>query len=341
MAENPLVSIVILNMNEKHFLGPCLDSLKKMNFPYKYEIIIVDNGSTDDSQEFIKKNYPKVKLIANKENRGFAEGNNMGVKLAKGKYIVLLNNDTQVTRNWLINLLEVAEKDETIGICGPKQLIGDKKTILYGGGAINYIGLSYSLNMYKKDFKDTKIRETAFASGAAFFMRRDLIKKIGLFDKDYFIYHEDVDVSWRTMLAGYKVVYVPTSVIYHFFKFNRRPRKMELLERNRYMTVLKNYSTRSLILVMPMMVMFEIPIFFYSIFRGWLPFKLKSYAYIIRNFGSVMKKRKVVQKLRKVDDKEIIKKFTDEISYAQENGFMNNVASCLLRGYWLLIKNMF
>jgi hypothetical protein len=336
-----MVSIIILNVNEKDFILPCLNSIKSMNFPYKYEIIVVDNGSTDNSQEFIKKNFPYVKLIENKENLGYAEGNNIGAKVAKGKYLVLLNNDTQVTKNWLSNLLKVAESDEKIGICAPKQLMGDKKTILYGGGAINYIGLSYSINMYKKDFKETETKETAFASGAALFIRKDIVDKIGLFDKDYFIYHEDVDLSWRVRLAGYKVMYVPTSIIYHYFKFKRRPQKMYLLEKNRLMTILKNYSSKSILLVLPMLLFFEFPIFSYSIASGWLVFKIKSYLYIIQNFGKIIKKRQSIQRLRKIDDKEIIKVFTPEISYAQESGKLSSLASYFLKAYWLLIKNLF
>jgi GT2 family glycosyltransferase len=312
-----------------------------MNFPYKYEIIVVDNGSTDGSQEFIKKNFSYVRLIENKENLGFAEGNNIGARAAKGKYLVFLNNDTQVTRNWLLNLVKVMESDDKIGICAPKQLLGDKKTILYGGGAINYTGLSYSINMYEKDFKETEIKETAFASGAAFFIRKDIVNKIGLFDKDYFIYHEDVDLSWRVRLAGYKIMYVPTSIIYHYFKFKRRPQKMYLLERNRFMTVFKNYSSRSFLLVLPMLIMFEAPIFLYSIANGWFILKVKSYLYIIQNIGKIIKKRKSVQRLRKVDDREIIRGFAPEISFAQESGKLNNLASYFLKAYWLLIKNLF
>ena len=339
--KNIMVSIVILNMNERHFLPTCLGSIRKMNFPYEYEIILVDNGSTDGSQEFVRKNFPHVKLIENKTNLGYAEGNNIGAKAAKGKYLMLLNNDTEVTKNWLLNLLKVAESDDNIGICAPKQLMGDKKTILYGGGAINYTGLSYSINMYKKDFKETEIHETAFASGAALFIRRDIVHKIGLFDKDYFIYHEDVDLSWRVRLAGYKIMYVPTSIIYHFFKFKRRLQKMYLLERNRFMTVLKNYSTRSIALVLPMLLLLEVPNFLYSIARGWSIFKIKSYFYILQNLGKIIKKRQVVQRSRKVDDKKIVNLFTSDIFYAQESEKISSIASQFLKSYWLLIKNRF
>jgi GT2 family glycosyltransferase len=339
--KNPMVSIITLNVNEKDFILQCLKSLSNINFPYGYEVIVVDNGSTDGSPELIKKNFPDVRLIQNKENLGFTGGNNIGAKVAKGKYLLLLNNDTKVSKNFLLELFKVAESDDKIGICAPKQLVGDKNMILYGGGAINYTGLSYSINMYKRDFKDERIRETAFASGAAFFIRKSIVDKIGLFDDDYFIYHEDVDVSWRVRLAGYKIVYVPKSVIRHYFKFKRRPSKMYLLERNRYMTLLKNYSTRSLVLVTPILLLMEIPLFLYSIMRGWLTFKLKSYYYVLRNMGNILKKRCAVQRMRKTSDKELIKFFTPEISYAQESYEISLIASYLLMSYWLLIRKLF
>jgi GT2 family glycosyltransferase len=339
--QKTMASIIILSVNEKDFLVSCLDSLRKMNFPYKYEIIVVDNGSTDGTQALIKKSFPYVKLIENKKNLGFAEGNNIGARAAKGKYLVMLNNDTQVTRDWLLELFNVAESDPTIGICAPKQLMGDKKTILYDGGAINYTGLSYSVNMYKRNFKETQNRETAFASGAAFFIRKDIVDRIGLFDKDYFIYHEDVDVSWRVRLAGYKIMFVPKSLIFHFFKFKRRPQKMYLLERNRFMTVVKNYGRRSLALVLPMVMLFEIPIFFYSIIRGWGIFKLKSYLYIAQNLRNILRKRRQIQKLRVVDDKEIVRLFSPGILFMQESGKLSEFASLFLSAYWSLIRKLF
>ncbi|MFH0929174.1 MAG: glycosyltransferase family 2 protein [Candidatus Aenigmatarchaeota archaeon] len=333
-----MVSIIIVNFNEKHYLPKCLGSIMKMKFPYGYEVILVDNGSIDGSQEFVRRNYPKVKLIENGKNLGYTGGHNTGAKAAKGKYILCLNNDTEVARDWLTNMVSVMESDPQIGICTPKQLMGDKKTILYAGSAINYLGFAYTLNMYKKNFKQTEIEETAFASGAALMIRRDLVKKIGLFDEDYFIYHEDVDLSWRARLAGYKVIYVPTSLIYHYFKFKRRPKKMYLLERNRLVTILKNYNTKSLMLVLPMLILTEIPMIAYSAIRGWLSFKLGSYFFIVSNFGKIMAKRAKLQRLRKVSDREITKSFTSDISYAQESVALNKFASHFLKIYWFLVK---
>lgn len=338
MKKNIMVSIIVVNYNEKHFLSKCLGSIMKMNFPYKYETILVDNGSVDGSQEFVRKKFPKVKLIEAGKNLGYTGGNNTGAKIAKGKYILCLNNDTELTKDCLLNMVKVAESDPKIGICTPKQLMGDKKRILYAGSAINYLGFAYTLNMYKKNFKQTEVEETAFASGAAFMIRRDIVKKMGLFDNDYFIYHEDVDLSWRVKLAGYKVVYVPTSLMYHYFKFKRRPTKLFLLERNRLVTVLKNYSTKSLMLVLPMLILTEIPMILYSAIRGWLSSKLGSYLFIVLNFGKIMRKRAKTQKLRKVNDKKITKSFTSDISYAQESVALNKYASHFLKIYWLLIK---
>jgi hypothetical protein len=337
--QKPLVSIVILNMNGKQFLDRCLNSIKKMNFNHKYEIIMVDNGSKDGSQDYIKKNFPYVKLIEKKFNVGYAEGNNIGYRASKGDYIVFLNNDTEVTKNWLVNMLKVAQSDDKIGFCTPKQLMADKKTILYCDSAINYLGFSYLPNMYSKNNNEIEARETTFASGAALLVKRSLIEKIGLFDKDYIIYHEDVDLSWRAKLVGYKAMYVPTSVIYHYYTPKRNPKKMYLLEKNRLMTVFKNYSFKTIILIFPMFLLFELLVGLYSILRGWFTLKIKSYIYVLFNIRSIIKKRVKVQKLRVVKDKDILKNFTYEIFFSEESENINKIASYILKAYWIIIKN--
>ena len=133
----PLVSVVVLNYNGKIYLERCLSSLLNQTYPY-VEIILVDNASSDDSVNFVRTRFPAVKIIENEENLGFAAGNNVGIRIAQGKYIVTLNNDTEAHPEWLEHLVRVAESNETIGMCASKVLSFDDPRIIDSVGVVIY-----------------------------------------------------------------------------------------------------------------------------------------------------------------------------------------------------------
>ena len=209
----PYCSIIVLNYNGKSYLKECFDALRRINYPKnRYEVIFVDNGSTDGSVKYVKRSFPWVKVLRLKKNYGFAEGNNKGLKVAKGEYVVFLNNDTKVDKNWLIELVKVASSDKKIGVCGSKIFnLGDKgvKTIV-GDGHVNIFG------MVKNSEKIESLGKTFFVSGCSFLIKRSVLSKLKYcFDPTFFAYFEDVDLCWRVWLLGYKVYYVPTSVVLH------------------------------------------------------------------------------------------------------------------------------
>lgn len=213
MKKNPKVSIVILNWNGWRDTIECLGSLFKINYP-NYEVIVVDNGSTDESIEKIKKLKLKIKLIENKENVGFAEGNNVAIrkilKEKKSDFILLLNNDTVVDKNFLEGLVGVAQADERIGIVGPKVYFYKRKDEIQSAGSM--------VNLYFGKFpqvKSDKTREVDFVTGACFLIKTKVIKKIGLLDKRYFSNFEDADWCLRAKKAAFSVFYVPSSIIWH------------------------------------------------------------------------------------------------------------------------------
>ena len=212
----PLVSIVVLNLNGKKHLKDCLPSLQRQNYK-NIEIIVVDNNSTDGSLEFVKNTYPKVKLIASKKNLGFTGGNNLGAQKAVGKYLLFLNNDIRVDKNFLLPLVEALEKDESIGIAQSKILLWDRpETIDSVGCYFTFLGAFWHEAYGEKDKgKYVRQREIFGATGAALFISKTLFQKIGGFDETYFIYFEDVDLSWRVWRRGRRVVLVPQSMVYH------------------------------------------------------------------------------------------------------------------------------
>jgi len=208
MTKNPLVSIIIVNYNGQHHLKKCFESLSKIDYN-QIEIILVDNNSTDNSIEFIKSNYSSTIIIKLDKNYGFAEPNNIGVKNAKGSYLLFLNNDTIVTENFISSLVQYAESNERIGIC-QSLLIKQNGDIDSSGDYIDKIGVSFS----SKE-KVTEVKEIFSAKAASMLMRRSVFEEIGGFDEKFFTSFEDVDLGWRTWLIGYEVVVIPESVVYH------------------------------------------------------------------------------------------------------------------------------
>lgn len=192
---NPKVSILVLNYNGREFLKNCFDSIKKTDYD-NYEVLIVDNNSTDDSISFMKKNYPWVKIIRSKKNIGFAGGNNIGIKKSSGKYVVLLGSDTICNPDWLKKIVDLAESSHKIGIVSSWPL--------------NIEFLETSM----KNFPH-KIKEVAKVSGTCMMIKREIFEKIGFLEEKYFMYWEDTEFCYRTILAGYKILINYDSIVFH------------------------------------------------------------------------------------------------------------------------------
>jgi len=212
----PKVFIIILNWNNWPDTLECLESLKNNDYP-NYQVVIIDNGSTE------KPTVPdsKVKIIYNKENLGFSGGNNIGIKYALEKgadYILLLNNDTIVAKDFLSEMIKVTEKDKKIGMIGPKiYFYGDKNRIWFAGGQVNWLYNQGQMRGYNKIDKGQydSPEETDYITGCCLLIKKKVIEKIGLMSKDYFLYYEDTDWSLKVQQAGFKCLFVPRAKIWH------------------------------------------------------------------------------------------------------------------------------
>lgn len=249
MAQNatikPLVSIVIVNWNGKHLLSECLDSVFDQAFK-DFEVIVVDNGSRDGSAEYVRSFYPSAKLVELKANTGFAAGNNAGIRIASGKYIALLNNDTRTDPVWLAQLLKAAEANPAAGMWASKILSYDKPQIIDNVGLLLYRdGLARGKGRMERDQGQFDQQgEALFPSGCACLYRRTMLDEIGLFDQEFFAYADDVDLGLRGRIAGWGCIYVPTARVYHRYSSsssNYSPLKAFLAERNRIWVLLKYY----------------------------------------------------------------------------------------------------
>jgi GT2 family glycosyltransferase len=211
-----LIDVIIPNWNGKRYLQDCLDSLRRQIYQ-SFRVIIVDNGSTDDSVEFIRGHYPEVTLIALTENKGFAGGVNEGIRPSDAELIFLLNNDTVVDPNCLRELSGAAAKYPDISYFATKMLFRNSP------GVINAAGDSFGIdgqarNIGFRDFDDGRYDQVAEVFGAcagAALYRKSFFKDVGLFDEDFFLIMEDVDIEFRGQLKGHRCFYIPTAVVHH------------------------------------------------------------------------------------------------------------------------------
>lgn len=257
----PLVSIIIVNFNGNKFLQPCLRSLTMQDYN-NIEIILVDNGSTDGSVQYISKTFPYIKLIRLQKNIGFAGANNIGFKKATGKYVLLLNNDTKVRADFLSRLIEVFERDSTIGAAQSKLLVMDNPVLLDSVGAyLTPTGFLYHYGYAKKDgvFYDKEI-PTYSAKGASMMVRMSALKKVlvkgNMFDPDYFAYFEETDLCHRIWLSGYKILYVPSSIVLHKMGATSSQMNNSFVQfhsfKNRINSYIKNLGGLSLTIILPL-----------------------------------------------------------------------------------------
>lgn len=210
------LSVVIPNWNGARFLAVCLDALGNQTLD-GVEVILVDNASSDGSQSFIKSNYPEVRLLELRENRGFTGACNLGMEAAQGAYIALLNNDTEVEPDWAEQVLTAFADHPDAGIVASKMLLFDQRDRFHTAGDFFTIdGVAGNRGAWDKDNGQFDRGEFVFsACGGSAAYRKSMLREIGKLDDDFFFLLEDIDLAWRAQLAGYKVWYEPRAVVYH------------------------------------------------------------------------------------------------------------------------------
>jgi len=317
--KQPLVSIVILNFNGKEFLDGCLGSVLDTDYS-NFEVIFVDNASTDGSLEYAKERFgknPHLKIIQNTENLGFDEGSNVGVRAASGAYIVFLNNDTEVNPQWLKELVQLMESDLGIGACQSKLLLLEDSTRFdCTGGLLDYFGFPYGKGDFQKDAGQyDRVEEIFHAKGAAMTVRRKVLEEVGLFDPKFIFYYEEVDLCWRIHLSGYKVVFVPKSVVLHAGEKStaKQPSPVKTFHatKNHLLILLKNYGRKKLFEYVPIIIFLRLTEVLFLILKRQPELslaKIRAFIWILMNFKYIWQERMRVQRfIRRVPDKEIMK----------------------------------
>ncbi|MFZ5535465.1 MAG: glycosyltransferase family 2 protein [Patescibacteria group bacterium] len=258
--KHPLVSVIIVNFNGKNHLKKCINSLRKQQYRH-IEIIFVDNGSHDGSVEFVRQKFPEVVTVSLSRNIGFAGGNNAGLSSAHGEYILLLNNDTMATSTCISNLVRVFLRDKAIGAAQSKLLMMDNPGYLDSVGAyLTPTGFLYHYGYAKKNgtFYNKQLL-TYSAKGACLMIRKKTLDAVlvnsEMFDSDYFAYFEETDLCHRVWLSGYKVVFVPSSIVYHKMGATSGQMDNSFVQyhsfKNRINSYIKNLGAFKLISILP------------------------------------------------------------------------------------------
>ena len=340
------VAIILVNYNGQKYLADCLGSLLKLDYPKNnYKIFFIDNGSTDSSLAYAQKNFTDIEFIINPKNLGFAEGNNIGIGKAISlgyDYIYLINQDTVSEPDSLKKLITVLQSAEKIAAVQPRLMLWPEKDKVNSlGNSIHYLGFGFSSGGYQKFTGDLAPKEIAYPSGAAVLIKSEVLKKIGFFDINLYLYHEDLDLGWRMRMSGYQILVMPEAVVYHKYEFSRSITKFYYMERNRFICLLENYKLGTLILILPAGLLMEIGLFIYSIFSGFWLEKLKVYGYFFKsgNWKNIFVTRKKNASLRQVKDREIIRLFTGKIEFQEiDNSLLKYIVNPLFNLYWQIIK---
>ena len=252
------LAIVILNWNGQKFLSQFLPAL--VNFSPEYsEIIIADNASTDNSLEFLKANYPALKIIKNKENSGFSKGYNDALRAIDAEYYCLLNSDVEVTENWVAPIISLLDNNLEVAVVQPKLLsYANKKQFEYAGacgGFIDYLGYPFCRGRVFEYLENDENQynnpiEIFWATGAALFVRSSVFHSLNGLDEDFFAHMEEIDFCWRVKSLGYKVMVEPKSVVYHLGGGTlpkNSAKKTYLNFRNNMFLLLKNLPNKKII----------------------------------------------------------------------------------------------
>ena len=238
------LSVIIPNFNGKKFLKMCLNSIKQQDYPF-YEIIIVDNASSDGSIKYVNDYYPELIIIQNEKNLGFAAAVNQGIKISSSEYVFLLNNDVELEPDCISNLINCIEKDKNIFAASSKMVqYTDRNKMDDAGDEYTIFGWTRKVGDGKSPDLYTTEREIFSACAGAAIYRKSILDEIGCFDENFFAYMEDVDISYRARIRGYKCVYCPEAVVYHLgsgtsgSKYNEF--KIKLAARNNVYVPYKN-----------------------------------------------------------------------------------------------------
>jgi len=348
--KNKIAIIITPNYKDyaKKYLDDLIISIHNQDYDGKIKIFITDNESSEESYVFLREKLgEEAVIIRNEKNDGYAKGCNDAIKKALEEnfdYISLFNIDTILKANCISEMVKAFNNNQNVMAIQPIIMLWpEKEKINSFGNVIHFLGFGYC-NNYNQLIKNLKLKienfNICYPSGAGVLFKAGILKKIGLFDEEMWMYNEDEDLGWRIWLSGFRCILAPDAIMYHKYEFSRSIKKYYYLDRNRIINIIKNYHYLTLLLILPAFIVMEIGQLFFAFKGGWIKEKINVYKYFFNfnNWKYLLKARKESQNLRKVKDKDVIKIFSGKIMYQEIDGPLLRSANIIFNIYWKVIK---
>ena len=348
------IGIILVNYKDyaRRFLAPCRDSLRAQDYPASlFQVYIVDNASTPESQEYLRSAYPEAVVIPRPDGN-YAAANNAGFRQAQADgccYLVSANMDTEMAPAWLSELALALDRNPEAAAAQSKILLFPKTEeekahplINSLGNRLHFFGFGFTSAYGEPDREIAGYPEiTGYPSGCSFIVRAEDFTAVGGYDEEYYMYHDDLELGLKLRLAGRKLVLAPRSVIFHKYEFSRSTKMVYYMERNRYLTLLAFYPAGLLIIFFIPLLLGALAVSFYSIIHGWFRENLRVAAYFFdpRTYALVSKWRQERRTWQKVRFSKVASSFADRIEFKEvANPFLRYVANPLMSVFWKIAK---
>jgi GT2 family glycosyltransferase len=312
-------SVIVVNYNGMSHLDACISSVLKQSYT-NFEVIFVDNNSSDGSLEYARKKFPNLTFVINDENLGYAGGINSGLTHATSEYIAPLNIDTEVAPNWLSAMVTFLDDNPQAGAVTPKVLLFNDRTKINAMGLnIHITGLGFCRNLGKKDDISIIPENVPGVSGCSYLIRRQLLEQMGGAPGWCFMGNDDVIVSWILRLMGYEIYCLPESLVFHKYNLKIFPEKLLRLEKNRQILLLSTLKPLTLIACLPIFLAIELMITIYSLGKGrsYIRAKFNALASLWRERSTIKRRRAQYQSLREVSDFTLLRRLQWTLEWAQ------------------------
>jgi GT2 family glycosyltransferase len=353
---NKTVGIVLVNYKDyaAKYLLACRDSLRIQNYlAGNFKVYIVDNSSSEKSFLFLTENYPEAKILP-RHDGNYCAANNLGFREAIKDgcdYLITANMDTEMSPNWLQELISALENNLEAGIAQSKILLypkneEDKMRPLINtlGNRIHFLGFGFTSSYGLPDkVIDGYPEIKGYASGCCFATTPEVFNSVGAWDEVYYMYHDDIEFSLKARLAGYKIILAPKSVIFHKYEFSRSVRMLYYMERNRYLLVFSFYPLRVLLLLFPAFIIMSLGLFAFALFKGWASTWFKSFFYFLKlsSWQEIKRSRLNLKKISKLRFADVAKDIEGEVDFPEiNNPFLKHIGNNLLDFYWSLVKKI-
>jgi GT2 family glycosyltransferase len=332
------VTAIVLAYGDEPHLRTCVEAVLAST-GIDIDVVLVDNGCTDRTTVDQLATHQRVRMLRPDDNLGYAGGCNLGADNARGDVLAFVNSDAIVEPDALAELVAALDRDDLALATASVRLADEPELLNAAGNPLNILGVAWAGHFREPAAAHAHPRTVTLVSGATFCCRRTTWAALGGFDPEYFAYHEDTELSVRCWQRGWRIGYVPAAVVRHHYEFSRNPRKFYLVERNRWFNLLTLWQMRTLILLAPALLGFELAMLALATRQRWLRQKLAGYSWLWQHREHLQARRRRVQAERRRSDRDLAELLTPAITAANialPAGI--RLVNVILGGYWAVVR---